>query len=248
MEPHLRAHLPTLLNAVGSATVLEAVGAAFGTREFVMTQINLYFDPPEESRNGLWHRDGVALDLSDGEKSTLLQQHASPTREIHLHLPMLPTRHTHVVPGSHSRLRVQQDGAMAALRAANESGTMEGEVALDMNAGDAAVFSVKAIHRGSYTTGVPRRTIAVSFCASSVVELPTASTLVERKGYDHRYQPWFVNEPHYLDGCNPESAEFWKRCIEVYLDAWTEDLANGLNKELRRYFWPRTARPALSRL
>ena len=137
---------------------------------------------------------------------------------------------------------------MAALRAANETGTMRGAVALDMDAGDAAVFSVKTIHRGSYETGIPRRTIAVSFCASYAVELPTASTLIQRKGYDHRYQPWFVTEPHYLDGCTAESSQLWKRCIRVYSGSWRQDFADGLSDELRSYFWPQHARPTLSKL
>jgi hypothetical protein len=28
---------------------------AFGTENFVMTQINYYVDPPEEGRDGVWH-------------------------------------------------------------------------------------------------------------------------------------------------------------------------------------------------
>jgi hypothetical protein len=186
----------------------------------------------------VWHRDSGGV-ISEADISF--------PKEVHMHLPLLKTDHTYVVPGSHALVDVEQDAAMATLRSNNESGVMHGQVALEMNPGDGAIFHVKAIHRGSYPVGYTRRTIAISFCAADRADMPTADTLVERKGYDHVYQPWF-GEPGYLHGCTSGSLVFWNRFCATYSAAWKREYCNGLGEELRGYFWPDAPAAPLPRL
>ena len=102
--------------------------------------------------------------------------------------------------------------------------------------------SVKAMHRGTYELGWTRRTVAVSFCVADQADMPTTESLVERNGYDHVYQPWFLQEG-YLDGCTPGSRRFWERFCAVYSGSWPREYCDGLEDELRGYFWPPSAAP-----
>ena len=66
-----------------------------------MTQINYYIDPPtpeRDGRPGVWHRDGFDNDgkLPDEDKAALLEELAYPPKELHLHIPLLPTAHTYL--------------------------------------------------------------------------------------------------------------------------------------------------------
>ena len=136
----------------------------------------------------------------------------------------------------------EADATMARLRSENISGEMPGELAIEMQPGDAALFHVKAMHRGTYELGWTRRTIAVSFCVADQADMPTAESLVQRNGYDHVYQPWFLQEG-YLDGCTPGSRRFWERFCAVYSGSWPREYCDGLEDELRGYFWPPSAAP-----
>jgi len=67
-------------------------------------QINYYIDPPGETRIGGWHRDCQFFPGMDEEaQKRAVAEEADPPRELHMHIPLVPTHATEVVPGSHNR-------------------------------------------------------------------------------------------------------------------------------------------------
>ena len=100
--PGRRAHLAAILNGAAAPAALAALAVAFDTPEFVMMQINYYFEPEVPgpgNGEGVWHRDGCGLEREEAQPT--IEADAWPPRELHLHLPLLRSAHTHIVPGSH---------------------------------------------------------------------------------------------------------------------------------------------------
>ena len=150
-----------------------------------------------------------------------------------MHIPLVPTAASEVVPGSHLRTDTAEEG-----RIRNEdphSDEMPKSVRLRLEPGDLAFFHVNALHRGSYEKGVLRRTIAVTLNRAADPRSATAELMERRAGYVPSYQPWFL-EPGYLDGCLPAAREFYHRFIDVYRDSWRPDYLKTLHPTLQGYY------------
>jgi hypothetical protein len=223
-----------LLNAVADPVVMGVINDVFAD-DAVMMQINYYIDPPGETRIGAWHRDcqffpGVDL---EGQKKVVAEE-ADPPRELHMHIPLIPSHATEVVPGTHNRWDTPEELHIRTKDATSDK--MPGRLPIDLTPGDLAFFHVNAIHRGMYYVGVPRRTIAVSFGRVAYPRRATAEWLLNWKGYVCTYQPWF-QKPGYLEGCTPEAKAFYGRFVETYQDTWKKEfLVPELGPKLIKYF------------
>lgn len=224
--------LARLLNAVADARVLEILDDIFRAPA-VLTQINYYMDP-SETRATAWHRDSQFFHGVDSEEEREAIGHeGDPPRAIHMHIPLARTRASEIVPGSHVRLDGEEEGRIR--RDAPGSDTMPGALGLALEPGDLGFFHVNALHRGIYTQGVLRRTIAVTFTRASDPYLATAESMAERVGYVASYQPWFLKRG-YLDGCVPAARGFYERFIDVHRESWREEYVGSLHARLREYF------------
>jgi hypothetical protein len=226
--------LADLLNAVADPAVMEVIREVFAD-DAVMMQVNYYIDPPGETRIGDWHRDcqfypGVDM---EGQKKAVMEE-GDPPRELHMHIPLIPSHATEVVPGTHNRWDTPEELRIRTQDAKSEK--MPGRLPIELVPGDLAFFHVNAIHRGMYYVGVPRRTIAVSFGRVAYPRLATPEWLLNWRGYVCTYQPWF-EKAGYLDGCTPEARAFYERFIQTYRGTWKREyLLPELGPELIKYF------------
>lgn len=163
-----QALLVRLLNAIATPTAIDAVTRVMRVMrdEPVFMQANYYLDPSQAFANGgHWHRDCQFFAGNDeAVERRLFAEESDPPRELHMHIPLVATRATGVVPGSHKRW----DTTEQFFRRRHDScGDFPGGIRLPMEPGDIGLFHVNSIHRGYYEVGVPRRTIAVTFGARS---------------------------------------------------------------------------------
>jgi len=220
----------TLLNAVADPRVLSALDDIF-REPAVLCQINYYIDP-SESRPASWHRDSQFFAQSREHEAELIARECDPPGEIHMHIPLVPTSLSEIVPGSHARTDTEEESR---IRDQAPTSDLPGALRLELEPGDLAFFHVNALHRGGYPAGVTRRTIAVTFARASHRRVATAESMVQRTGYVATYQPWLL-KPDYLEGCRPAAREFYERTIDVYRDSWKRDYLQPLHPELQRYF------------
>lgn len=225
--------LARLLDAIAEPLALEILRDLF-REEPVFMQANYYIDPPGESWAGAWHRDSQFFTNGDEEKERAdLAAEADPPRELHMHIPLVPTAATAVVPGSHLRWDTEEENRIR--RHDPQAGIMPNGERLALQPGDLAFFHVNTLHRGYYEHGVPRRTIAVTLGRASHARGNSAQTMKEWRGYVATYQPWLL-KPGYLEGTAPATREFFQHYIDTYGDTWKPEYLELLEPELQRYF------------
>jgi len=193
-----------------------------------------YIDPPGETRIGNWHRDSQFFRSGDeeAEHGDIIAE-ADPPREMHMHIPLVPTAASELVPGSHNRWDTPEERNIRLNDPVN--GEMPGALRLNLEPGDLAFFHVNALHRGLYYQGVPRRTIAVTFSRQSEVRKATAETMKAWRGYIATYQPWLL-KPGYLDGVSDSARELFERFIDTYRDSWKPEYLDELGAPRQAYF------------
>ena len=78
---------------------------------------------------------------------------ADPPRELHMHIPLVATAASELVPGSHRRWDTPEETHIR--RNDPKSDAMPGAFRLELEPGDLAFFHVNSLHRGLYYQGVP---------------------------------------------------------------------------------------------
>lgn len=185
-------------------------------------QMNYYVDPVGAGWPGVWHRDCQFFSNGDEARMReLIAAEADPPRDVHMHIPLLPTHATEVVPGSHARYDTTEEFDVRIND--NASDRMPHRLPLELQPGDLAFFHVNSIHRGMYLQGVPRRTIAITYSSVTHPRPPTREWLISSRGYAASYQPWFLREG-YLNGVQPETQRFFQRFVGAYGPNLTLDL------------------------
>lgn len=226
--------LAVLLQSVADPLVLPILREVLG-EEPLLLQINAYINPPGNSRIGAWHRDCqfYSEDNDEQREREILREEADHPRELHMHIPLVTTQASEVVPGSHRR--PDTDAESQIRRHDSQSDAMPGALQLKLEPGDLAFFHVNALHRGNYFQEVPRRTIAVTYGRTSAPRQPTAEWMKAWNGYVASYQPWFL-QPGYLDDLDDEARAFYQRFIEMYSPNWTPELLVPLSAGRREYY------------
>ena len=230
------ADLPYLLNAVARDDALSMAAAILGEPPLFM-QCNLYFEPPEESWVGGWHRDCQydKFDLrADEETRQIVLDEAVPAREVHMHIALCDSAATEIVPGSHSRW--DSDAEYQVRVHDHWSDEMPGRVPIELRAGDLAFFHVNSIHRGLYYTDRQRRTIAVSWGSASQARPATVEDMKVLRGYVASYQPW-VADPTYLRATTAAARDAFQLFASTYQGNWRDErLTADLTLELQEFF------------
>jgi len=225
--------LPILLDAIAQPKVLGILREIFQAEPTFM-QSNLYINPSGEDRIGNWHRDCQFYGPeSDAYEERTIAAEADPPRELHMHIPLVPTQVSEVVPGSHTRPDTPEENRIRRHDAFSDD--MPGALKLKLEPGDLAFFHVNALHRGQYQKDILRRTIAVTFGSSNFLRPTTAELMKNWRGYSASYQPWIGGEG-YLDGVAPETRDFFQNFIALYRDSWKPEYLDGLHPALQSYF------------
>lgn len=209
-----------VLEAIADALIQDTLETLF-RNDPVFMQANYCVDPADEGWAGVWHRD--CQFFAKGDEAVVarsIAEEADPPRELHVHIPLIPTEATHVVPGSHVRYDTD---AERSVRLNDPTACMPGAIRLSLEPGDLAFFHVNTLHRGSYDLGIPRRTIAISYGRRDFPRPPTVEWMRTLRGYVATYQPWF-SQTGYLDGLNAREKAFFDRFADVYGPYWGPEL------------------------
>jgi len=227
-------YLKELLDTIALPVSIAMLESIFGEPP-LLGQACLFIHPPGLSRPGNWHRDCQYLTNGEEEERAAVRDEADPPRELHLNIPLLTTRHTWVVPGSHLRWDTPEERDIRLNHATSKD--LAGAVQLTMEPGDIGFFHVNSLHRGTYDKDFPRRTLNFTYSRASVVRPAKGiEDLNHRKGYFPSYQPWCL-KPGYLDGVQPGTRAFFERFIRTYRDSWRPDyLSEELGPERLAYF------------
>lgn len=230
-----------LLDSIAMPFVVDLLDDIF-EEEAVFMQSNLYVDPPSQEFHGGWHRDCQFLAQGEEQERIDFFAEIEPPRELHMHIPLVPTAGTSVVPGSHRRWDTPEEERV---RRHDVQGEMPGALRLQLHPGDLAFFHVNSLHRGHYPVGVPRRTIAVSYGRASAWRPIDADIMRQWVGYRATYQPWFLNQD-YLDGVTWGARAFFQRFIDIYSSYWQpEFLVPELGEKRIAYFRDYLTNPAV---
>lgn len=216
-----------ILDAIATPAAIDAITQIMREPPVFM-QCNLYIDPPSKptSNGGHWHRDCQFFAQGDETRERrLFEDEAEPPRELHMHIPLVSTQATGVVPGSHQRWDTPEESD---IRRKNPTGEMPSGIRLPMCPGDIGFFHVNSLHRGYYEVGVPRRTIAITFGSRTKHRPFDPVWWKNTLGYVSTFQPWF-RRPDYLGGVAPHTRALFNRFIDTYADQWR---AENLNPEV----------------
>ena len=206
--------LSFLLNAIGSAPVLESVRTALG-EEVLLALISLYFNPTGASQDGFWHKDKI------GDEAGVAKVPETGAG-LQMQIALVPTDDLQLVPGSHLRDYTAEEHAICVADdgAHNRSNDMPGAARVCLEPGDAVLFTQLCIHRGRYHRDTPRRTLMLSVKKRAAAEF----TLRERGLDQYSDQPWFLL-PTYLDGVTPGARVFFEEFANFYGARWKARLA-----------------------
>ena len=117
-----------------------------------------YFHNPTKSHDGEWHRDTQFL----APDETLEQQRMKQHTGVHFRVAFLPDRQLEYVPGSEQRWDTAEE---LSIRKGNNPTRpdMPGRTTIDLAPGDACLFHAWGIHRGTYRSEIPRRTLDIIY-------------------------------------------------------------------------------------
>jgi len=153
---------------------------------------------------GSWHRDVRTRKPDDIEKEELLADREG-RNWVQVQIPLLPSNAFEFIPGSHCRwdtpaeLAARKRGTTLAER----TRPLPGGCRIELEPGDALFINPNGIHRGWYTHGIRRRTLAIAYCRSTgpLEHLESAPE-------------WFFR-PGYLDGLGAGTHAFFQRLVHA---------------------------------
>jgi len=203
------AWLPLLLEAAGDEKVRTLAHTIF-QEEPLFRCTSYFFDPLAGSRDGNWHRDSQFSNREDAAEEQVIIGAGAGGRGFQMQIALTPSDDIEYVPGSHLRWDTPAEYAIrkADNWAHNESNAMPGAIRVDLAAGDGVLFNPMGIHRGRYHVGKLRRTLMLTYTASSAKHVDYFSM-----------QPWCLT-PDYLRDLQPATHAFFTRFIDCYRDDW----------------------------
>ncbi|KAL4867150.1 hypothetical protein BDV12DRAFT_210049 [Aspergillus spectabilis] len=115
--------------------------------KLVMELFNLLIAPETKDFELRWHRDDIPSDISPSEEKRLLDSKSPGGRQSHAqyNLALLPDTSLIVVPGSHRRVRTDEER-----NADPFEGNLPGQVVVELKPGDAVFYDSNILHRGVY--------------------------------------------------------------------------------------------------
>lgn len=199
-----------ILEAAAAPEVLE-VGHQLFSEPARFRCTSLFFNPLEDGRDGNWHRDSQFRSETDEEEQALMRERAHPATGVQLQVALISNDDVEFVPRSHLRWDTPEEYHIrkADGEANNRSSDMPDALRIALEPGDAVAFNPMGLHRGRYHVDIPRRTLMLTYRASS-----------SPKVFDYfSDQPWFL-EDGYLDGLSDHATTFYQAYIDTYQEDW----------------------------
>jgi hypothetical protein len=201
--------LVEILEAASARSVLDPVSEILG-EEPLFRCTSLFFNPQETSQDGNWHRDSQFRAKDDADEQAIMQNRAHPATGVQLQIALEPSNDVEFVPASHTRWDTPEEYHIrkADEFANNRSSEMPGAIRIALEPGDAVAFNPMGLHRGRYHTDKLRRTLMLTYTATSAPSFDYFSD-----------QPWFITDG-YLDGLSPDASAFYGAFVDAYKNDW----------------------------
>jgi phytanoyl-CoA dioxygenase PhyH len=117
-----------------------------------------FYNPVTTSWDGDWHRDTQFLAPEVALEQERMNQHTG----VHFRVAFVADSQLEYVPGSERRWDLPDELEIRKASQPNRS-PMPGRRKIALGAGDACLFHAWGIHRGTYRTNVPRRTLDIIY-------------------------------------------------------------------------------------
>jgi hypothetical protein len=163
-----------------------------------------YFCNPTESHDGEWHRDTQFLAPDEALERQRMKQHIG----VHFRVAFLPDRQLEYVPGSEQRWDTPEE--LSIRKGDHPTGSdMPGRITIDLAPGDACLFHAWGIHRGTYRSAIPRRTLDIIYGWGGMCDYAPP-------------RPMCFTDPKLLARLSPHAREFFDHFIHSYQRHWTQ--------------------------
>jgi ectoine hydroxylase-related dioxygenase (phytanoyl-CoA dioxygenase family) len=174
---------------------------------------SLFFNPIGESFEGEWHRDVQYEESDEAMQRKIILESGGSGRAVQIQIALVPSADVEIVPGSHLRWDTADEYAIRLGEGGrnNRSALMPGAKRIALAPGDVAVFNPNAVHRGRYHEDKPRRTLMLTYLASSQTHCDWFS-----------HQPWFLDDS-YLARIPSEARPFFEAFEERYRGFWLRE-------------------------
>ncbi len=202
----------------GPSTILEAASnpAVLNVVEEILAEpplfkcTSLFFNPLIDPRDGNWHRDSQFRSENDEAEKELMRVRAHPAKGVQLQVALDPSDDVEYVPKSHLRWDTDEEYHIrkANDQANNRSNDMPGAQRIALEPGDALAFNPLGLHRGRYHVDKRRRTLMLTYAASSSLNFDYFTD-----------QPWFMLDG-YLNGLSKQAKSFYQAYIDAYKEDW----------------------------
>ena len=163
-----------------------------------------YFYNPTESHDGDWHRDTQFLAPDEALERQRIIQHTG----VHFRVAFLPDRQLEYVPGSERRWDTLEE---LSIRKGNcpTSPEMPGRTTIELVPGDACLFHAWGIHRGTYRSDIPRRTLDIIYGWGGVCDYSPPP-------------PMCFTDAKLLARLSPHAREFLDHFVNTYQRNWKQ--------------------------
>ncbi|HVO95620.1 MAG TPA: phytanoyl-CoA dioxygenase family protein [Terriglobales bacterium] len=162
-----------------------------------------YFHNPTQSHDGEWHRDTQFL----APEETLERRRIKQYTGIHFRVAFRPDCQLEYVPGSEQRWDKPEE---LSIRKGDHPARpdMPGRTTIELAPGDACLFHAWGIHRGTYRTDIPRRTLDIIYGWGGVCDYAPPP-------------PMCFNDLELLARLSPSARRLFEHFIRSYQTYWT---------------------------
>jgi len=199
-----------LMETIASPDVLGLARDILG-EEPMFRCTTLFFNPSGESLEGNWHRDVQYEEPDEQAQRRIIRESGGRGRAVQIQIALEPSADVEIVPASHVRWDTPDEYAIRLGEGGRNSRSrrMPGAERIALAAGDVAVFNPNAIHRGRYHEDKLRRTLMLTYLASSETHCDWFS-----------HQPWFLDEA-YMSRIPEDARPFFEAFVARYRDFWS---------------------------
>jgi hypothetical protein len=127
---------------------------------------------------------------------------------VHFRVAFLPDRQLEYAPGSEQRWDTPEE--LSIRKGDHPTGSdMPGRITIDLAPGDACLFHAWGIHRGTYRSAIPRRTLDIIYGWGGVCDYAPPP-------------PMCFTDPKLLARLSPHARQFFDHFIHSYQRHWTQ--------------------------
>ncbi|MBT9317655.1 phytanoyl-CoA dioxygenase family protein [Leptothoe spongobia] len=142
-------------NLIASAKLTRALEQIFKV-DMYFHNTQLFFNPYSKEKQPYWHRDLQYSPIDDAVQAA--EQHNMLS--LHVRIPLVAEKGVELIPDSHTRWDTELErNVRFELNDHRQNEALPGSVLIELEPGDALIFSAQIIHRGNYALNPGRKAL-----------------------------------------------------------------------------------------